>query len=117
MKNTVAQNIAASAAVLKQGGKVPLFYLPSTGGGQSGPAATRSKYNLVLAFLESGPEAETYLQSLAAINPEVLSNDARLIAVVAGPISIAEETARRLKPPFTLLADEAGATTTRMLGE
>jgi peroxiredoxin len=117
MKNPLAQNIAAFAAVLKDGGKVPLFYLPSAGGGQSGPAATRSKYNLVLVFLEGAPEGEAYLRNLAAIHPEILACDARLISVVAAPRSTVEEMARRLDVPFTLLADDSGATTSRMLGD
>ena len=116
MKNPVAQNIAASAAALKDGGKVPLFYLPSAGGGQSGPATTRSKYNLVLVFLEGGTEGETYLRSLAAIHPEILACDARLLAVVAAPLPALEEMACRLALPFTLLADDSAAKTSRMLG-
>ena len=97
--------------------KVPLFYLPSAAGGQSGPAATRSKYNLVLVFLESGAQTEAYLQALAAIYPSVLKDDARAIAVVQAPLEETQRIATSLDLPFTMLSDETGATTRRVLGE
>jgi len=96
--------------------KVPLFYLPSAAGGQSGPAAMRSRYNLVLVFLNDSPQTEPYLQSLAAIYPAILKDDARVIAVVHAALQETERLAASLSLPFTLLADDAGATTERILG-
>jgi peroxiredoxin len=96
--------------------KVPLFYLPSAAGGQSGPAATRSRYNLVLVFLDDSPQSEPYLQSLASIYPAILKDDARVIAVVHAALRETQRLAASLALPFTLLADEAGATTERILG-
>lgn len=96
--------------------KVPLFYLPSSAAGQSGPAATRSRYNLVLVFLDNTPEAESYLQSLSSIYPAILKDDARAIAVVHASQEETQRLAATLSLPFTLLADDAGATTERILG-
>jgi peroxiredoxin len=95
--------------------KVPLFYLPSSAGGQSGPASTRSRYNLVLVFLDNSPHTEAYLRSLSDIYPAILKDDARAIAVVqASP----EETQRMASGlPFPLLSDQEGAITHRMLGD
>ena len=101
---------------LRLGDKVPLFYLPSAGGGQSGPAATRSKYNLVLAFLPDRPEAAAYLQGIARLYPEILRNDARVIAVLNADLDTTRRTAEALELPFTLLSDENGAATARSLG-
>jgi peroxiredoxin len=96
--------------------KVPLFYLPSAAGGQSGPAATRSRYNLVLVFLDNSPQTESYLQSLAAIYPDILKDDAHAIAVTNASQQETQRLATTLALPFTLLADDAGATTERILG-
>ena len=96
--------------------KVPLFYLPSASGGQSGPASTRSRYNLVLVFLNSSPQTESYLRDLSAIYPEVLKDDARAIAVIDASQQETQRLAASLALPFTLLADHAGATTERILG-
>lgn len=96
--------------------KVPLFYLPSAAGGQSGPAATRSRYNLVLVFLDNSPQTGPYLQSLAAIYPAILRDDARAIAVLHASQEETQRLAASLSLPFTLLADDAGATTERILG-
>lgn len=98
-------------------GKVPIFYLPSAAGGQSGPAATRSKYNLVLLFVEGGEQATKYLQVLSAIHRDILAEAARVMAVVALPLDEVRAQSERLGIPFTLLADEEAETTTRMLGE
>jgi peroxiredoxin len=97
--------------------KVPLFYLPAAKGGQSGPAATRSKYNLVLVFLESGPEGEAYLQALTDIYPAILKDDARAIVVMQATLEETQRIASKLDLPFALLADDGGATTQRMLDE
>ena len=96
---------------------VPLFYLPAAGGGQSGPAALRSKYNMALAFVEGGPEGEAYLMALAGAYREIQDRQAKVLAVIALPLASVEEMAARLKLPYTLLADKGGATTRRMLGE
>ncbi|HYP41471.1 MAG TPA: hypothetical protein VEX13_14015 [Chloroflexia bacterium] len=101
---------------LKPQGATPLFYLPSTAGGRSGPASLRSKYNMVLAFVDATAEGEAYLQSLAGVYQDVLYAEARVIAVVPLPLPDASEVAVRLKLPFALLADEGGETTRRMLG-
>lgn len=102
---------------LRTGGRTPLFVLPQTSGGRSGPAATRSKYNLVLAFAGSGPSADAYLRDLAAAHPDILERDARLMAVVPLALPDAQALASRLDLPYALLADEDGATATRLLGE
>jgi peroxiredoxin len=108
---------AAASAQLRYPGKVPVFYLPSATGGQSGPAATRSKYNLVLLFVEGGEQTSNYLQALAVIHRNILAEAARVMAVVALPLDEVRTLSERLRVPFTLLADEDGKTTTRMLGE
>lgn len=107
----------SQAPQLKGKGRTPLFVLPSTAGGTSGPGALRSKYNAVLAFLDAGPEGEEFLQGLASVYAEVLASQARVLVVV--PISLveADALARKLALPFPLLADEGGKTTRRMLGE
>jgi peroxiredoxin len=102
---------------LRLGGTLPLFYLPSVSGGKSGPASTRSKYNLVLTFLPNVPESAAYMQGIAKLYPEILQNDARVIAVLAADIDTTQRTAEALELPFTLLSDENGATAIRILGE
>lgn len=102
---------------MRLGDKVPLFYLPSSGGGQSGPAATRSKYNLVLAFLPDGPEAAAYLQGIVRLYSEILRNDARVIAVLNADLDTTRRATEALELPFTLLSDENGAATARILGQ
>jgi peroxiredoxin len=114
---TVAQQKACTPGALRVGGRAPLFSLPQTSGGRSGPAATRSKYNLVLAFVPANPDGEAYLRDLASIHPDILERDARLIAVVPLALTDAQALAARLALPFALLADEDGATTARLLGE
>jgi peroxiredoxin len=105
------------AARLKEGGRVPLFYLPTVGGGQSGPASLRSKYNMVLVFIEGGTAGEAYLAALAAAYPDIQANQARTIAVVPTSMEAATALSDKLKLPYTLLADEGGAATSRVLGE
>jgi peroxiredoxin len=102
---------------LKGKGRTPLFVLPSTAGGTSGPGALRSKYNAVLAFLDAGPESEVYLQGLASVYSELLASQARLLVVVPLSIAEADALASRLALPFPLLTDEGSKTTRRMLGE
>ena len=114
---TGAQQFARQPGALRTGGRTPLFYLPQTSGGRSGPAAARSKYNLVVAFVPADPAGEAYLRELAAIHPGILERDARLMAVVPLALGDARELASRLNLPFALLADKDGATTTRHLGE
>jgi hypothetical protein len=114
---TAAQQMARGPGAIRLGGRTPLFYLPQTSGGRSGPAATRSKYNLVLAFAGPGPSAEAYLLNLAAIHTDILERDARLMAVVPVALADAQALASRLNLLFALLADEDGATTTRLLGD
>jgi len=114
-----AQKMAVATAKLSYPGRVPVFYLPSASsdGGEAGPAATRSKYNLVLAFVEGTPEGEEYLQALAAIHRDILSRAARLIAVTSLPLNEARALAQGVNLPFMLLADDGANTTHRLLGE
>ncbi len=114
-----AQTMAIAATRLSYPGRVPVFYLPSASrqGGQAGPAATRSKYNLVLAFVEGTPEGAAYLQALGTIYRDILSRAARVIAVTSLPLNEARALAQRLNLPFTLLADEGSGTTHRLLGD
>ena len=114
---TGAQQLARLPGALRPGGRTPLFYLPQTSGGRSGPAATRSKYNLVLAFVPLDAGGEAYLRDLASIHSDVLERDARHMAVVPLALDAARTLAARLDLPFALLADENGATATRLLGE
>jgi peroxiredoxin len=107
---------AVASAKLTSKGKVPVFYLPSTAGGQSGPAATRSKYNLVLAFVDAGPEGEGYLGDLAAIYDEVLEQAGRAMVVMPVSLDEAKALVERMQLPFPVLADEGGAATARLLG-
>ncbi len=102
---------------LRLGGTLPIFYLPSARGGQSGPASTRSKYNLVLAFLPNVPESAAYLQGIAQLYPGILRNDARVIAVLGADTDATQQTAEALELPFTMLSDENSATSNRILGE
>ncbi|HEY0072001.1 MAG TPA: hypothetical protein VGE04_18725 [Chloroflexia bacterium] len=102
---------------LKGKGRTPLFVLPSTAGGTSGPGALRSKYNAVLAFLDAGPDGEEYLRALSSLYAEILASQARLLVVVPLSTEDADALARKLALPFPLLADEGGRTTRRMLGE
>lgn len=108
---------ASQAPQLKGKGRTPLFVLPSTAGGTSGPGALRSKYNAVLAFLDAGPGAEEFLQGLASVYAEVLASQARVLVVVPLSLPEADALARKLALPFPLLADDGGKTTRRMLGE
>ena len=107
----------SQTAQLKAKGRTPLFVLPSTGGGTSGPGALRSKYNAVLAFLDAGPDAEEYLRGLASLYAEIMASQARLLVVVPLSLEDAGALARKLALPFPVLADEGGETTRRMLGE
>jgi peroxiredoxin len=70
----------------------------------------------VLAFVEDGPEGETYLRDMASINREALSRAARVMAVMPTSVDRARVLAERLELPFMLLADEGGSTTRRLLG-
>ena len=114
-----AQKMALASTKLQYPGKVPVFYLPSASeaGGQSGPAAMRSKYNLVLAFVEGTREGEAYLQSLALVTRDILDRAARPIAVMSSSPDDVRAIAARLTLPFTLLADEGAITTHRLMGE
>ena len=111
------QTSTTQTPALRAGKLVPLFTLPSTGGGTYGPGALRSKYNLVLAFVGSGPNAEGYLRFLAALNSSFLAEQARVTAVLEGDPLRADSLSRRLALPFPLLADTGGVTTRRMLGD
>jgi peroxiredoxin len=101
---------------LREGKTVPLFYLPAAEGGEGGPAKLRSKYNMVLLFLEGSADSEAYLRSLASFYPDIESASARVIAVVAQPLREVQDLTRRERLPFMLLADEAGAKTASLLG-
>lgn len=101
---------------LAPGASVPPFVLQAAGGQRSGPGAVRSKYNLVLVFLNGRPGSEQVLQSLALSYQEILDEQARVIAVVDLPAAAVETLAGQLRLPFTLLSDEGGEVTRRMLG-
>jgi peroxiredoxin len=103
-------------AELREGKPVPGFVLPTVSGEPTGPAALRSKYNMVLVFLPSGPPAESYLHALSTLYPEILDEHARVLAVLAGDLDATRELAARARAPFTLLADADGRVTGRMLG-
>jgi peroxiredoxin len=101
---------------LREGKLVPFFYLPAVGGGKSGPAALRSKYNMVLVFLEGGADSEAYLRELSGVYPDIEAGGARVIAVVARPLEETRDLAQRLQLPFAVLADEEGAKSASILG-
>jgi peroxiredoxin len=118
MSASIASRIPQQqAGKLKEGGMVPLFYLPAVGGGQSGPASLRSKYNMVLVFVEGGAAGEAYLAALAAAYPDIQANQAKAIGVVPTSLEAATALSDNLKLPYTLLAAEGGAATSRVLGE
>ncbi len=112
-----AQSLAAASAKLSYPGRVPIFYLPSSQGGQSGSASTRSKYNLALVFLEDGAAGEAYLRAISALYPDILDMAARVIAMLPLPLDAVRDVAQRLALPFTVLADEGGVVTRRLLDE
>lgn len=116
MAATIDAALTTSSPKLQLGSRVPTFVLPSTQGGQSGPGAMRSKYNLVLAFVDGSREGEAYLQRVAAVHADILQEQARVLVVVPLSLRDAEMMRARLSLPFTLLADEDGSTTERMLG-
>ena len=103
--------------MLKVGGQVPLFVLPSVGGGKTGPGALKSKYNMVLLFLEGGSKGNDYLQTLVDLYPRILAEHARAMIVFPRPLQEAEAIVRERQLPFPLLADNDSQTTRRMLGE
>jgi peroxiredoxin len=118
-KRTIVQTTDATSRVdakLREGKTVPLFYLPAAEGGEGGPAKLRSKYNMVLLFLEGGAESEAYLHSLASLYPDIESAPARVIVAIAQPLEAVRELAWRERLPFMLLADEGGAKTASLLG-
>lgn len=108
--------VSPSKPRLRIGAAAPLFYLPSTEGKLSGPAALRSKYNMVLLFVDPSPGGIAYLQALAGLYPAILEEHARVVAVAATSLESASELAARLKLPFPLLADADGSAGERMLG-
>ncbi len=85
--------------------------------GSRGRPHYEDKYNMALVFVEGGSEGEKYLRSLAESYREIQAAQARVIAVVPLPLPAAQELATHLNLPYTLLADEHGATTQRMLGD
>lgn len=113
----VVENPIAQKPLLKIGRKTPFFTLPSTGGGVGGPGFLRSKYDMVLLFLDSSPDAERYLSAFSNVYSEVLALKARVLGIVRAPLEEAKALQSRLGLPFPLLADESGATTARMLGD
>lgn len=113
----MTSSTSTSQPTLRLGSILPIFYLPTIGGGKSGPASVRSKYNLVLTFLPNVTEAGAYLQGIAAHYKEILRNDARVIAVLSADLDTTERVAQALELPFPMLADEDGTTTARILGE
>lgn len=108
---------AGQTPMLKVGGQVPLFVLPSAGGGKTGPGALKSKYNMVLVFLDGGPDSSTYLRSLADIYPGILAEHARAMVIISRPLQEVEALTKETQLTLPLLADEGGQTTRRMLGE
>jgi peroxiredoxin len=72
---------------------------------------------MVLAFVDTTPEGESYLRSLTGVYQDILYAQARVIAVVPLPLHDAAALSSRLNLPFALLADDGGGTTRRMLGD
>lgn len=101
---------------LSIGKLIPLFSLPSTAGGSSGPGALRSRYNVVLTFVGRGQEERDYLIALCEAYPQVAAESARVLCVVQGDIDDAEKLRSTLSLPFQLLVDADGSVTERMLG-
>src|SRR3954447_26904026 len=102
---------------LKRGRMMPLFALPSTAGGTTGPDAFRSKYNLVVVFVGEGQEAEEYLRAVAGIYPDLQDEHARVLAVTTLSLPQATAARERLSLLFPLLSDPDGQATARMLGD
>src|SRR5215208_806309 len=102
MSNVIASRVPQEhASRLKEGARVPLFYLPATSDGQSGPATLRSKYNMVLVFVDAGAEGAEYLSSLAGAYPDILYAQARVIAIAPFSVDEARTLASTLRLPFT----------------
>ncbi|MEO6456954.1 MAG: hypothetical protein ABIO92_01575 [Chloroflexia bacterium] len=108
---------ALQAPMLKVGGQAPLFVLPSADGGKTGPGALKSKYNMVLLFIDGGPEGSRYIQTVGRIYPRILAEHARAMVVISRSSQEVETLAKEMQLTFPLLADEGGQTTRRMLGE
>ncbi len=108
---------AAGAPALRLGRSVPLFSLPAVQGGRSGPGALRSRYNMVLGFLDAGVAGESYLRSLTDVYSDIVASQARALVAVPLPLQEARMLHSKLSLPFPLLADEDGSVTRRMLGE
>jgi peroxiredoxin len=108
---------AVQAPMVKIGGQVPLFVLPAAGDGKTGPGAVKSKYNLVLLFIDDLDLGGDYLQALEKIYPRILAEHARAMVVISSPLEGIETFAGQRQLPFPLLADEGSQTTRRMLGE
>ena len=108
---------AGQAPMLKVSGQVPLFVLPSADSGKTGPGALKSKYNMVLLFVDGEQSGRDYLQTLHEIYPRILAEHARAMAVISRPAQEVEALAKEMQLTFPLLADEDGRTTRRMLGE
>jgi len=108
---------AKQAPMLKVGGQVPLFVLPSSDGGKTGPGAMKSKYNLVLLFLDGEPCSADYLRDMSENYSRILAEHARVMVVIPRPLQEVEALAREKELNFPLLTDEDGRTTGRMLAE
>lgn len=113
VKMTQQQTVDAK---LKSGKMAPLFVLPSTAGDTSGPGAYRSRYNLVLAFLNNSEQACAFLGELAELNSEITLQDGRVLVVIIGTFDEVRTLKAKLALPFPLLTDEGGNVTSRMLG-
>src|SRR4028118_1800713 len=107
MSDTTAKP-QVQAPQLRSTGKTPLFVLPSTAGGKSGPGALRSKSNVVLAFVDDSPGGEQYLGALAEAYADIQASQARVLVVVPFALETATSVAERLNLPFPLLADDGG---------
>ena len=103
--------------MLKIGGQVPLFVLPSADGGKTGPGALKSKYNMVLLFIDAEQSGRDYLQTLREIYPRILAEHARAMVVISHSAQEVEALGKEMQLTFPLLVDEDGQTTRRMLGD
>jgi peroxiredoxin len=85
----------------------PYFALPSGLGRRVGIDQYRSRYNIVLCFLDDANPAATAraLQAFAAHRPRYQRNEAEVLVLLAASIERVTELQQSLSLPYPLLAD------------
>jgi peroxiredoxin len=94
------------------GAPLPGFALPDTSGGTTRLWDFKQRRPVLLAFPHAGgcPVCRTWLATLAARRAELADLDVAALVIVTEPVARARELRAALDLPFTVLADEKGAT-------